>query len=63
MFLRKVLYLQCRKLTTSRCGEKHDESIVLHAENAGSIFTDILEFTVDNLSFLYHGYDLPTTIK
>ena len=42
-------------------GEKHDESIVLCAENAGFIFTDILGLTVNNLSFLYCGYGLPTT--
>ena len=31
------------------------------AENAGFIFTDILGLTVNNLSFLYCGYGLPTT--
>ena len=39
-------------------GEKHNESIVLCAENAGFFFTEILGLSVDNLSFLYCGHGI-----
>ena len=41
-------------------GERHNESIVLCAGSGGFIFQNIVGLSVDNLSFLYCGYNLPT---
>ena len=40
-------------------GGKHNETIIMCAGSEGFIFTDIVGLSVDNLSFLYCGYNMP----